>query len=83
MRRSNSRRIGRGAAGDEAALLRPAHSLKSNSVNVGATVLAEQCRAIEAAARTGDVPDAQELVADCDRAFADARAALLAARAAR
>ena len=71
------------SSGDAAALVRPAHSLKSSSANVGAMALADICRALEAAARTGDVPDARERVADCDRAFADARAALLAARAAR
>jgi len=71
------------ASGDAAALVRPAHSLKSSSANVGAMALADICRALEAAARTGDVPDAQGRVADCDRALADARAALLAARAAR
>ena len=71
------------SSGDAAALVRPAHSLKSSSANVGAMALADICRALETAARTGDVPDAQERVADCDRAFADARAALLAARAAR
>ena len=66
------------SSGDAAALVRPAHSLKSSSANVGAMALADICRALEAAAQTGDVPDAQEQVADCDRAFADARAALLA-----
>ena len=71
------------SSGDAAALVRPAHSLKSSSANVGAMALADICRALEAAARTGDVPDARERVADCDQAFADARAALLAARAAR
>ncbi len=71
------------SSGDAAALVRPAHSLKSTSANVGAMALADICRALETAARTGDVPDAQERAADCDRAFADARAALLAARAAR
>jgi HPt (histidine-containing phosphotransfer) domain-containing protein len=71
------------SSGDAAALVRPAHSLKSSSANVGAMALADICRALEAAARTGDVPDASERVADCDRALADARATLLAARAAR
>jgi HPt (histidine-containing phosphotransfer) domain-containing protein len=71
------------STGDASALVRPAHSLKSSSANVGAMALADICRALEAAARTGDVPDASERVSDCDRAFADARAALLAARAAR
>jgi HPt (histidine-containing phosphotransfer) domain-containing protein len=71
------------SSGDAAALVRPAHSLKSSSANVGAMALTDICRELEAAARTGDVPDARERVAACDQAFADARAALLAARAAR
>ena len=46
------------AAGDDpAALLRPAHTLKSSSANVGALALAEQCRTLEADARTRHVPD--------------------------
>lgn len=71
------------SSGDAAALVRPAHSLKSSSANVGAMALADICRALEAVARTGVVPDMTERVADCDQAFADARAALLEARAAR
>ena len=71
------------SSGDAAALVRPAHSLKSSSANVGAMALADICRALEAAARTGVVPDATERVADCDEAFANARSALLEARAAR
>ena len=71
------------ASGDAAALVRPAHSLKSSSANVGAMALADICRELEAAARTGAVPDATERVADCDQAFADVRSALLEARAAR
>jgi HPt (histidine-containing phosphotransfer) domain-containing protein len=45
------------AAGDVAAVVRPAHSLKSNAQNVGATVLGDLCRALEADARSGDVSD--------------------------
>ena len=71
------------SSGDAAALVGPAHSLKSSSANVGAIALADICRALEAAARTGVVPDAMERVADCGQAFADARSALLQARAAR
>ena len=71
------------AAGDAAAMVRPAHSLKSTSANVGATALVELCRALEADGRTGAVPDAVDRVADCDRAFDDARTALLAERTVR
>lgn len=63
--------------------MRPAHSLKSSSANVGAAALAEACRSLEADGRTGVVPDLADRVADCDRQFTDVRAALLAERAAR
>jgi two-component system sensor histidine kinase BarA len=68
------------ADGDEPALMRPSHSLKSNSANVGATVLADLCRAIEADARSGAVPDAALRVAAAETEFAAVREALLAAR---
>ena len=70
-------------AGDAEALVRPAHSLKSSSANVGASALAEACRSLEADGRTGVVPDLADRVADCDRLFSDVRAALLAERASR
>ena len=69
--------------GDAAALVRPAHSLKSSSANVGATHLMEACRSLEADAREGTVPAAVERVEACVLVFADVRAALLADRAAR
>ena len=47
---------GRGA-GDTRGLVRPAHTLKSSSANVGALALAEACRVLEAEARTGTVAD--------------------------
>ena len=65
------------------ALVRPAHSLKSNSVNVGATVLADQCRSLEADARAGHVPDLGPRVAAVTAEFDAVRDALLAERAAR
>ena len=51
-------------ARDEAAAVRPAHSLKSNSMNVGATVLAELTRAIEMDGRAGAIPDLAARAAD-------------------
>ncbi|HET7169985.1 MAG TPA: Hpt domain-containing protein [Candidatus Limnocylindrales bacterium] len=71
------------ADGDAATAVRPAHSLKSNSVNVGATTLAELCRALEADGRAGTVPDLPGRVAAIDIEFAAVREALLAARASR
>ncbi len=70
-------------ARDEAAAVRPAHSLKSNSMNVGATVLADLTRAIEVDGRAGAIPDLAARVAAVETEFAGVRAALLAERAAR
>ncbi len=71
------------AAGDIEALVRPVHSLKSSSANVGAAALADACRRLEADARSGSVPDVEARVAACADAFAAARDALLEERAAR
>ena len=69
------------AASDGPALVRPAHSLKSSSLNVGAMELGVQCRELEELARLGNVPDAAARVAGISASFAAARDALLAARA--
>ena len=71
------------AAGEIDALVRPAHSLKTNSLNVGASELGELCRALEADARTGTIGDAAGRVAAIAAGFELAGEALLAARAAR
>ncbi len=42
-------------AADPADVTRPAHSLKSNALSVGASALAELCRALEADSRSGDL----------------------------
>ena len=68
------------AAGGIEELVRPAHSLKTNSANMGAESLADLCRALEAAARGGSVPDAAERVAAIEAAFDSAREALLSMR---
>ena len=70
-------------AGDVSALVRPAHSLKSSSANVGAMALAEACRSLEEDGRAGTVADMAARVDGCGRSFSDVRGALLAARAAR
>ncbi len=64
-------------------LVRPAHSLKSSSQNIGATGLADACRSLEEEARGGAVPDAPERVADIATAFDAVRIALLQERAQR
>lgn len=65
------------AAGSADGLVRPAHSLKSSSLNVGALVVGELARSLEEASRAGDVPDAADRVDAIAVAFADARDALL------
>jgi HPt (histidine-containing phosphotransfer) domain-containing protein len=62
-------------------MLRPAHSLKSNSANMGAEQLAEQCRALEADARSGTVVNAAERVADAVAEFERVRSDLQGLRA--
>ena len=64
-------------------LVLPAHSLKSSSLNLGALELGELCRALEADARNGSVPDPAERAAAIAAAFAEAREALLEERARR
>jgi HPt (histidine-containing phosphotransfer) domain-containing protein len=70
-------------AGDAEAIVRPAHSLKSNAANVGATALGELARGLEADGRAGDVPDVDARVASVNAEFAAVRDALLAERTAR
>lgn len=69
--------------GDGTAAVRPAHSLKSNSMNVGATVLADLTRTIEMDGRAGTIPDLAARVEAVEAEFAGVREALLAERAAR
>jgi len=71
---------GAAAAGDAAAIVRPAHTLKSSSATVGALALADLCRQLEADGRAGAVPDAAERTAAVAEAFGAARAVLLALR---
>ncbi len=64
------------ATGDHDAVRIAAHTLKSSSANLGAAALAEMCKQLELAARTGSLgpglPDAQAL----ERAYLAVRAAL-------
>jgi HPt (histidine-containing phosphotransfer) domain-containing protein len=68
------------AADDAAAIVRPAHTLKSSSATVGALRLADLCRQLEADGRAGTVPDAAERAEATARAFGDVRTALLELR---
>ena len=73
----------RAAAGADSLeeLIRPAHSLKGNSANVGAARLEELCRQLEADARAGSVERAAERVAAAGAEFERVRAELAALRA--
>jgi HPt (histidine-containing phosphotransfer) domain-containing protein len=73
------------ADGDTEGLVRPAHSLKSSCLNVGALELGELCRRLEADARGDGVPAAEAVarVATIRRAFDDARGDLLEERTGR
>lgn len=70
-------------ARDAAAMVRPAHSLKSSSADVGAMTLADSCRSLEIDGRAGTIVDATGRVEACARTFEDVRTELLAQRAAR
>jgi HPt (histidine-containing phosphotransfer) domain-containing protein len=66
--------------GDPAALTRPAHSLKSSSLNVGALDLGKLSLELEERGRAGQLDGAAERVADARRQFATVREALLGRR---
>jgi HPt (histidine-containing phosphotransfer) domain-containing protein len=68
------------SAGSVDDLVRPAHSLKSSSLNVGALELGELCRRLEEEARSGMVEDPVGRAGAVRTAFAEARAELLAER---
>ena len=74
---------GAAAAGDIDELVRPAHSMKSSSLNVGALELGELCRSLEEEARGGSVADPVGRADAIKFAFAEARTALLEERAQR
>ena len=67
---------GAAAAASAEGLLRPAHSLKSNSASVGARRLSELARSLESDARNGLVPDASTRVAEAAAELERVRAAL-------
>ena len=61
-------------------LVRPAHTLKGNSRSIGATVLAEICRGLEEAGRTGSMNGTAEDVAAAEAEYQRVVAALASAR---
>ena len=70
------------AANDGAieSLIRPAHSLKSNSANMGAEGLAQICRELESEARSGAVARVSERVDEAAALFERVRTELVALR---
>jgi HPt (histidine-containing phosphotransfer) domain-containing protein len=67
-------------AGDIAALVLPAHSMKSSSLNIGALELGELCRQLEEDSRNGSVGAPVDRANEINVSFAAARAALLEER---
>jgi HPt (histidine-containing phosphotransfer) domain-containing protein len=68
-------------AADATALTRPAHSLKSSSLNVGALELGRLGRELEEQGRAGQLDGAAERVAAAHGLFEAVRTTLLARRA--
>jgi HPt (histidine-containing phosphotransfer) domain-containing protein len=68
------------SSGDTEAVVRPAHSLKSNAQNVGATLLAELSRSLEADARAGAIADLTARIDAVEMEFGAVSAALRADR---
>lgn len=67
-------------AGDVEAMVRPAHSMKSSSLNVGALELGALCRSLEEDARSGALDDPVGRANAIKLGFAEARADLLEER---
>ena len=63
-------------ANDTLGIVRSAHSLKSSSANVGATVLSRHCGDIEAAARRADIKEARAIFAAIEAEHGRVQAAL-------
>jgi HPt (histidine-containing phosphotransfer) domain-containing protein len=70
-------------AGDAEGLVRPAHTLKGTSLNVGGQLVAAIAREIEAHGRAGELAVVADLLADLERESGELAAALGQARARR
>lgn len=68
------------AAGSPEELVRPAHTLKGNSVNLGAPALAAICRDLEAQARAGSLDGAADRLTAAEAEYRDVVEALGVAR---
>ena len=67
-------------AGDIGAMVLPAHSMKSSSLNVGALELGERCRRLEEDCRNGSVDAPVDRATEIRVAFAEVRTELLEER---
>jgi HPt (histidine-containing phosphotransfer) domain-containing protein len=67
--------------GSAAELVRPAHTLKGTSANIGAALLAAECRAIEESAKSGVIEGASARIDAAEVALSVATEALARARA--
>jgi PAS domain S-box-containing protein len=65
-----------GLANDASGIVRSAHSLKSSSANVGATMLSNYCADIEASARRADSEDARRILENIEAEHARVHSAL-------
>ena len=65
------------AANDLAAMIAPAHTLKSAAANLGAMVLSASAKRIEAGARQGNLPRAAVAVAVLEDAYRRTRLAMI------
>lgn len=57
------------ATQDPEALVRPAHSLKSDSANLGAKLMASYCKQFEEMGRTSSLDDAQKILQSLEKIF--------------
>jgi HPt (histidine-containing phosphotransfer) domain-containing protein len=64
------------AAKDPALLVHPAHSLKSDSANLGAKALSASCKQLEEIGRVNSLQGADKIVAELEAHYASACAAL-------
>lgn len=69
------------AARDAESLRRAAHSLKSNSANLGATTLAALCQQVEEIAKAGTLDGANARIAQIEIEYETVKRALQAERA--
>jgi HPt (histidine-containing phosphotransfer) domain-containing protein len=63
-------------SGDFTLMQRSAHTLKSSAANMGAMVLSQVCRRMEAAARSEDKPAYEGMVEACREVYARSESAL-------